>query len=351
VSQVRHQGIVCALLAALLFGASTPVAKGLLADVSPQVLGGLLYLGSGLGLGVLWWFRRSARIAAEARLTSSDIPWLLGAVGLGGVLGPLLLLIGLSHTPASAASLLLNLEGVLTALLAWIVFRENVSQRVGLGMVVIVAGGALLGYQGRLEWGGLAGTLAIAGACLCWAIDNNLTQKVSGSDPIQIAALKGSVAGGINLTIGLLLAGSLPEKFQVAGALALGFVGYGVSLVLFVVALRSLGTARTGAFFSTAPFVGAVLSLLIWREPVTASLIAAGSLMALGVWLHLTERHAHEHVHEPLSHSHRHTHDVHHQHPHRPGDPPGEPHTHVHVHPRLVHSHPHYPDIHHRHVH
>ena len=192
-----NRGVQSALLAAVLFGASTPLAKGLLASVSPQVLAGLLYLGSGLGLGALWLWRRQTGKAGQAALTRRDLPWLAGAIGFGGFLGPLLLLIGLSHTPASAASLFLNLEGVFTALLAWIVFRENVDRRIALGMVAIVAGGALLAWQGRLEWGGLSGPLLVAAACVCWAIDNNLTQKVSASDPLQIAALKGATAGTV----------------------------------------------------------------------------------------------------------------------------------------------------------
>jgi drug/metabolite transporter (DMT)-like permease len=346
-----NRGVEAALLAAMLFGASTPLAKGLLASVPPQVLAGFLYLGSGLGLGMLWLWRRRTAKAAEAALTRRDLPWLLGAIGFGGFLGPLLLLIGLSHTPASAASLFLNLEGVFTALLAWIVFRENVDPRIALGMAAILAGGAFLAWQGRLEWGGLSGPLAIAAACFCWAIDNNLTQKVSASDPLQIAALKGAAAGTVNLAIGVSLAGSLPTLPRIGAALVLGFFGYGLSLMLFVLALRSLGTARTGAYFSTAPFIGATLSVLVWHEPVTVTLIAAGGLMAFGVWLHLTERHTHAHTHDRLSHIHPHSHDVHHQHSHAPGDPPGDPHTHAHVHEALTHVHPHFPDIHHRHGH
>src|SRR5712691_2383343 len=259
------RGVQSALLAALLFGASTPLAKGLLASVPPQVLAGLLYLGSGLGLGTLWLWRSRTGRAGEATLIRSDLPWLLGAIGFGGFLGPRLLPVRLSPTPASTASLFLNLEGVLTAILAWVVFRENVDRRIALGMAAIVAGGALLAWQGRLEWGGLLGPIAIAGACLCWAIDNNLTQKVSASDPVQIAALKGGTAGTVNLAVGLLLARSLPTLPRIGEALVLGFFGYGLSLVLFVLALRSLGTARTGAYFSTAPFLGAILSVLIWH--------------------------------------------------------------------------------------
>jgi len=346
-----HRAVRWALLAALLFGASTPAAKGLLAAVPPQVLAGLLYLGSGFGLGALWLWRRHRGSSAEAPLSHRDLPWLFGAILFGGFLAPLLLLTGLRHTPAAAASLLLNLEGVLTALLAWVVFRENVDRRVALGMFAIVLGGALLAWEGRPVWGGLVGPLAIAAACACWAIDNNLTQKVSSSDPIQIAALKGGVAGVVNLAIGLVLSSTVPSPPRALAALVLGFFGYGVSLVLFVLALRHLGTARTGAYFSTAPFIGAILSVLLWREPLTPFLLISGAIMGVGVWLHLSERHIHEHTHELLSHSHRHVHDEHHQHVHGPADPPGEPHTHAHVHEPLVHTHPHYPDIHHRHAH
>lgn len=191
----------------------------------------------------------------------------------------------------------------------------------------------------------------MAGACLCWGIDNNFTQKVSASDPVQSAALKGLIAGVVNLGIGLGVTRTLPPLPVLGGALALGFVSYGSSLVLFILALRGLGTARTGAYFSFAPFIGALLGIVLWREPVTAMLLAAGGLMALGLWLHFTKEHEHEHAHEPLTHSHRHVHDEHHQHEHGPDDPPGEPHVHWHEHPRLVHLHPHYPDIHHRHTH
>src|SRR6266404_4530279 len=286
------RGVLFALLAAVLFGASAPIAKGLLQDASPQLLAGILYLGSGVGLLVVFLARRE-RNARGVRLTRSDLPWLAGAILAGGCIGPLLLMIGLTRTPASSASLLLNLEGVFTALLAWFVFRENFDRRIALGMLSIVAGGLALSWGGRLAWGGLAGPLAVTAACLCWGVDNNLTQKVSAGDPVQIAMLKGLAAGSVNTAIAFLLGAGLPAAPRVAGALAVGFFSYGVSLVFFVLALRHLGTARTGAYFSTAPFVGALLSVAIFRERPTPLFIVAGALMALGVWLHLTERHEH----------------------------------------------------------
>ena len=344
-------GIAQALLAAALFGISTPIAKGLLEGASPQVLAGLLYLGSGAGLGAFWIIQRARGRRSEAPLVRRDLRWLAGAVLFGGVLAPLALMTGLARTPASASALLLNLEGVFTAVIAWVVFAENVDRRIALGMLAIVAGGGLLSWQGRLEWGGAAGPLLVVCACLGWAIDNNLTQKVSASDPVQIAAIKGLVAGAVNLAIGLSLRGALPSVPRLAGAMTLGFVSYGVSLVLYVLAMRSLGTARTGAYFSLAPFVGAAGGLLLWHDRVTPLFFAAATLMAFGLWMHLTERHEHFHTHEPLTHTHRHVHDEHHQHVHAPGDPPGEPHTHEHTHEALAHSHAHTPDIHHRHGH
>ncbi len=346
-------GIGPALLAALLFGASTPLAKLLVADISPVLLAGLLYAGSGLGLG-FWLLIRRLRpreADAEAGLQRRDVPWLSGAVLFGGVLGPVLLMIGLATTPASAASLLLNLEGVLTAVVAWVVFRENVDIRIFLGMVAIVAGGVLLSWTQTPAAGLPWGALAIAGACACWAIDNNLTRAVSGGDPVQVAAIKGGFAGAINIAAALALGHRLPNGLHLMAAGAIGLTGYGISLVAFVLALRHLGAARTGAYFSTAPFVGARLSLLLLREVPTLSFWIAGGLMALGVWLHVSERHEHEHEHEALEHEHLHTHDDHHQHAHDFPFDETQPHSHPHTHTPMRHSHPHYPDLHHRHGH
>lgn len=349
-------GIGCALGAALLFGASTPLAKLLVGELSPVLLAGLLYLGSGAGLLAGWGLRRamtSVDSRHAATLTRSDLPWLAAAIALGGVLGPVLLMTGLAQLAAAEVALLLNLEGVFTALVAWFVFREHLDRRIAFGMGLIVAGGVVLAWtpSGAPGAGISPWVFLVAGACLAWAFDNNLTRKVSGGDAVLIAALKGLVAGLTNIALALALGQALPAAALVAAAGLVGFAGYGVSLVLFVLALRQLGAARTGAYFSTAPFFGAALALGLWPELPSAGFWIAAALMAAGVWLHLTERHEHRHAHEELAHCHRHVHDEHHQHAHDFPWDGREPHTHHHVHAPLVHAHPHYPDIHHRHAH
>jgi drug/metabolite transporter (DMT)-like permease len=259
-------------------------------------------------------------------------------------------MVGLSTTQASSAALLLNLEGLATMAIAWIVFRENVDRRLLLGALAILAGALLLSWQGGPTGFGF-GALAIAGACLAWGIDNNLMRKLSSADPVQIALIKGLVAGCVNFLLALALGAHLPPLRALAGAAVVGFFGYGVSLVLFVLGLRHLGTARTGAYSSTAPFMGAMLAVFVLGEPLTARLMFAGALMAVGLYFHLTEAHAHEHTHTAMDHEHRHVHDAHHQHAHSPDDPPGEPHSHWHHHAPMTHTHPHYPYLHHRHGH
>jgi len=346
---MNRAAIAYALASAALFGASTPLAKLLVGEVAPLALAGLLYLGSGVGL--LAWFLLRRTTERAASLSKADLPWLAGAIAAGGIAGPALLMYGLTRTDGSSASLLLNLEAVFTVAIAWIVFRENVDRRVFLGMAAILAGGVVVSWDEMPRAGGLAGPLLIAAACLAWAIDNNLTRRVSGGDAVTIAGLKGLVAGSVNLTLALLQGASLPGPGLLAAAGVLGLFGYGISLVLFVVALRHLGTARTGAYFSVAPFFGAALALLVLRESPSAAFWIAAGLMALGVWLHVTERHEHDHVHEPMEHTHVHSHDEHHRHPHAFDWDGREPHTHAHAHRRLAHRHPHYPDLHHRHDH
>jgi len=347
-----NRGVLYALGAAALFGASTPFAKLLLGEVSPWVLAAVLYLGSGVGLAA--WLIVHARLPGRepvAPIPRPDWPWIAAAIAAGGIAGPILLMQGLARIDAASASLLLNLEAVLTATIAWTVFRENVDRRVFSGMVAIVVGGVLLSTDSAPRGGGFTGALLVAAACLAWAIDNNLTRRVSGGDAATLACLKGLAAGAVTLALALALGAPLPAAGGWIGAGVLGFLGYGVSLALFIVALRHLGTARTGAYFSVAPFFGAALALAVLGERPGAAFWLAADLMALGVWLHLSERHVHEHVHEPLEHAHEHVHDTHHQHAHDFAWDGREPHVHAHRHERMVHSHPHYPDLHHRHSH
>lgn len=341
-----------ALAAALLFGASTPLAKLLVGDVPPLLLAGLLYLGSGLGLGALLLARciRKPQALEELRIPRAEWPWLIGAIFFGGVLGPALLMGGLARTDGATASLLLNVEGVLTATIAWVVFKENADRRVILGMLCIVAGGVLLSW----EPGGASvssGAMLVVGACLAWAVDNNLTRKVSTNDAMLVSCLKGALAGACNTALSLAAGADLPSIGTTFASLAVGLLGYGLSLMLFVLALRSLGTARTGAYFSVAPLFGVMLSLAFWPQAPTVLFWSAAALMAIGVWLHLREHHEHEHTHETFEHAHPHRHDSHHRHVHAFAWDGHEPHGHPHRHERLTHKHPHYPDIHHRHRH
>ena len=309
--KLGSNGVAAAMGAALLFGAGTPLAKLLLGSVGPWMLAGLFYLGSGVGLTLY----RVAVKAAPVKLAPGEAVWLGGATLAGGVVGPLLLMMGLSAMPASGASLLLNAEGVFTAVLAWVVFRENFDRRIALGMALIAAGAVVLSWPAEVSFAGMWPALAVLGACLAWGVDNNLTRKVSLNDATWIASVKGLVAGSVNLVLALVVGDTIPGGATVAAAMAVGFLAYGVSLALFVVGLRHLGTARTGAYFSLAPFFGAALAWL-GGEPFTVGLLTAGALMGTGVWLHLTERHEHEHAHGELVHTHAHYPDAQHRHLH-----------------------------------
>jgi drug/metabolite transporter (DMT)-like permease len=348
-----RSGPFLALGSAFLFGASTPIAKLLLGITDPLLLAGLLYLGSGAGLALIKIGGRSLGFGrSEAPLRRRDLPWLAAIVVFGGILGPALLMWGLTLTPASTGALLLNTEGLATMAIAWVVFRENVDRRIFAGAMAILAGAVLLswpiaGAGPRLNWG----CVLIVLACVSWGIDNNLTRKLSAADPLQIAMIKGLAAGAVNLALALGRGAPLPGLATLAVAAGVGLFGYGISLVLFVLGLRHLGAARTGAYFSTAPFIGAALALPLFGEMPTLALTGAALLMGLGVYLHLAEAHDHEHLHEPLEHEHRHVHDLHHQHDHAPADPAGVTHSHWHRHTPVRHKHPHYPDLHHRHEH
>src|SRR6516162_745370 len=351
-SVMNRTAILYALISAALFGVSTPAAKLLVGSIHPVTLAGLLYCGAGMGVAGLRRIVPSFVTGApEIAVSRGELPWLAAAIGAGGVCGPLLLMLGLARTNAATASLLLTLEGVATALMAWFIFHENFDRRIAIGMASLVAGAAVLSWSGAPSFHSILGPLAIAGACVSWGLDNNLTRKVSLADPLQIAMLKGLIAGPFNLVLGLGISREIPSVSDILLTGIVGFLGYGVSLALFIIALRDLGTARTGAYFSTAPFIGSTVAVVVLGEPVTAQLLVAGALIAFGVWLHLTEHHEHEHVHEALVHAHPHVHDIHHRHAHSASDPPGEPHTHSHKHRPMRHAHPHVPDMHHTYRH
>lgn len=334
-----------ALGSALLFGAAAPALKPVAGSMHPVLLAGLLYLGSFLGLTAA----RAFGTRTEAKLQRRDLPYLAGAIAAGGLVAPVLLVWGLSGLAASAASLLLAAEAVLTMVLAALLFREAVAARVWLAAVLILVATLILGWAPGLAVPISPHALAVLAACFLWGLDNNLTARISLSDPYAIAMWKGLVAGGVNTALGLAFAPVVPQPSWIA-ALAIGAIGYGASLVLYVLALRHLGAARTAAHFGTAPFFGAALAVLFLGEPLTAQLGAAFVLTAAGTWLALTEQHRHEHEHEAMEHEHRHVHDEHHQHAHV-GDEGSEPHSHAHRHAALRHRHAHFPDLHHRHRH
>ena len=343
-------GAVTGLLSAVLFGASVPITKRLLPDVGPMLLAGLLYLGGGLAVGTVRLLAR--RRIVEANLGRTDLPRVMAIVFLGGVVGPLALVNGLRTVSGVSGALLLNLEGPLTVLVALTVFREHLGGRAALGAGLVFLGACLLAVPGG-EAGSapLSGTLLLAAACAAWAIDNNLTQGLAGKDPWQLVIAKTLGAGTGMVSLALVLGDRLPAAPILGAALGLGALAYGASVLLDAFALRLLGAAREAAFFATAPFAGALLSVPVLGERLGLVQLAAGAVMVVGVTILVRERHGHEHAHEPLEHTHRHVHDAHHQHPHPEDVDPTTPHVHPHRHAPLTHAHAHVSDAHHRHAH
>jgi len=345
---------MAALIAAVFFGASTPLAKLLLGEVTPVVLAGLLYAGSFIGLSLYYAVSRlySAEkpFQKEAGLKKGDLFYLAGTILCGGIAAPLLLINGLLYTSGSAASLLLNLEGIATTLIASLVFREHVGRRIWAAAILMLVAGAALTYTRPTDgWSFNTGSLLVILSSVMWAVDNNITTRLSHSDPLVIARYKGFAAGVTNLLIAFVLGARLPAVLPIAGALTLGVFGYGASLVFFIYSLRNLGAARTSGYFGAAPFIGVVVSLMLLHEPLTLQIIGAALFMTAGLWLILREYHEHEHSHDPLCHEHSHFHDEHHGHPHdKESD---DPHCHEHEHAALTHAHAHAPDIHHFHRH
>jgi drug/metabolite transporter (DMT)-like permease len=350
----RFYPFVQALLAAILFGASAPLAKILLGEMDAIPMAGFLYLGSGVGALVFWrtehLYRKGRSV--EARLTRAEVPWLIGAIVSGGVIAPVVLLLGLKATPASTASLLLNFESVATTLIAVLAFKEAVDKRIWWAVGLITLASILLSWN-TSSWGISLGALGILAACFLWGLDNNFTRNISAKNPLVIVAVKGLGAGTFNLIFSLLLGKALPAVVPALLAMVLGVFSYGLSIYLFILAMRSLGSARTSALFGSAPFVGTLLSVILLREMPQGLFWLSMPIMIAGAWLMLSENHEHHHIHEPVEHIHAHAHpDEHHNHCH-----PDEitlangVHCHLHLHNELEHSHHHTPDLHHRHIH
>lgn len=345
--------IIQALLAAALFGASAPFAKLLLGEVEPVLLAGLLYLGSGLSAALLGWGQRvrAKGVTVEAGLARQEWPWLAGAVLAGGILAPIVLLFSLRETAAATASLLLNFEGLATTLIAVWFFREAISRKIAGAIGLIAAASIILSWNSQGEWGLSLGALGILLACVLWGLDNNFTRRISAKNPLTIVAVKGLVAGSFSLLLGLLLGNPLPGWLTVLGAMVLGSLSYGLSIMLFILAMREMGAARTSALFSTAPFIGAILSFLILREPLDMRFGLGFLAMVIGAYLLVGEDHGHAHHHAYLVHEHRHSHDDdHHSHDH-PEGASQQAHAHPHEHSSGEHEHPHTPDLHHHHDH
>lgn len=339
-------GVGYALGAAALFGASTPAAKLLLRDLSPLMLSALLYLGAAIALSA---YRLLAFESREAQITRRDLPSIGGIIFFGGMLGPILMFFGLQRLSALTGSLLLNLEGPFTALIAVGLLREHLGRREMFAAATIMLGGMLVSFQPGHIGGNWIGAVEIAGACLSWSIDNNLTQRVSLRDPVSVARIKTLAAGCCVLVIALWENRSFPAATSLIYAGTVGALCYGFSIVLAVKALRALGAVREAAHFATAPFVGALLSIVVFRELPNLFELAGAVLMMAGVMVLLRERHGHRHAHGALFHEHLHVHDEHHQHYH--DGPVPEPHSHAHNHLPLTHDHVHVSDSHHRHEH
>jgi len=349
-----HQPVIDALLAAALFGVSAPLAKLLLGSVEPIPLAALLYLGAGLGVVsyIIWARVFTTSERSEAGLDRGDLPWLAAAILAGGVVAPILLLYGLRATPAATTALLLNFEVVATGVIAALLFREFIGRWTWVAIAAVTAGSILLTLNLSGRWGISTGALLVAAACLMWGLDNNLTRHISLKDPKRIVAIKGLVAGGFSAALAVALGRPFPGVRYILLGLLLGSVSYGISIVLFVRALRHLGAARTGALFGMAPFIGAAISLVVFRDLPTLSFFLSLPLLGIGAGILFSERHRHPHAHQLLMHTHAHTHDDgHHEHTHAREIPLDHQHSHQHVHVPTTHTHSHRPDIHHRHAH
>ncbi len=339
------RGALLALLAAALFGATTPLVQSLAGHASPFVTAALLYAGAALASIPL--FRRRG----EAALRRGDATRLLLVAGLGAALAPVALAAGLQRTDAGTASLLLNFEAVFTVACARLFYAEPIGRRVVAAATLMVLGGAVLTLRGaRAFTGDALGMAAVTLAAFGWALDNTLTRPLADRDPRSVVFAKASIGATLSLVLALLTRGPLPSLRAALGLLACGATGYGLSLRLYLLAQRRLGAARTGSVFAFAPFVGAAIAFAMGARDAPLLQLVAALLFAAAVVLHVTEEHAHRHRHAPVRHEHAHQHDDgHHDHPH---DPPFVgAHSHEHAHGALEHEHAHGQDLHHAHEH
>jgi drug/metabolite transporter (DMT)-like permease len=345
--------LVYVILSAVLFGLSAPFSKLLLGSIPSVMLAALLYLGAFMGLvsySMIGKQIKGLNNSKAASLEKRDIPWLIGAIAAGGAAAPISLMLGLNLTSGFSASLLLNLEGICTAIIAVIIFRESAGRNLWWALLCMTAAGVMISWDPNQSKFNFLGPLLVVLATVCWGIDNNFTRQISEKNPVQITWIKGLAAGTISLSIALMLGNRIAFRVNILYALILGALSYGISLVLFIQALKGLGSSRTGAFFSMGPFIGALISLLVFRTQVEWLMIPAFLLMAIGIWLIVGERHAHAHAHAAVTHTHSHSHDeLHHLHTHP--QPIGGTHSHEHTHSELNHVHAHWPDTSHRHAH
>jgi drug/metabolite transporter (DMT)-like permease len=345
--------VLAVITAATLYGVGLPLTKALLKDISPVAMAGLLYCGAFLGVGSYYALVHLARDVpkdASTSLSRPDLPWLAGSVLTGGFLAPILLMVGMNLSSGFSTSLLSNLEGVATAIIAVLAFHESTGKRLWLALGCVTSGAVLLSWNGGAGRFEAAGPVLIVLSMVCWGFDNNFTRQIATKDPLQIALVKSLVAGTVPMLIILGIGGRIPLDITLVYALVVGAFGYGASLVFFIIALKGIGASRTGALFGLAPFVGAVVSVLVLHDWLGWIMLPAAALMALGAWLIVAETHRHEHIHEPMEHAHAHAHDDgHHGHPH--DEKVSGPHVHDHVHAGITHDHDHYPDDHHRHGH
>lgn len=348
----QNRAILLALGSALLAGANAPLAKLLLSNIDPLYLAALLYLGCGVGVFISRRLRNLGRNGetSEAGIEREDIPWLAGATLAGGLAAPIVMLFSLRDTPAASAALLLNFEAVATTLIAWMIFREAVSRNAWWAVAAITSASIFLSLETSAGWGISIGALGILAASILWGLDNNFTRNISAKDPLQIVMIKGLAAGSVSLALAILSGRNMPVISDVLWALGLGAVSYGLGIVLYVLAQRELGAARTSALFSASPLAGVILSLMIFRDVPLSKIATALPLVLLGTILLVIEQHGHSHRHLQTRHNHAHVHDdLHHNHNH--GDAPSEHHAHPHEHEALFHDHAHMPDTHHRHTH